>query len=54
MSETDNFGFSACNVLAALYQCIKGEDTSKGKNWLKNEVPNYWNQRNTIMELLTF
>ena len=55
MSETDNFGSSLLrNVLAALYQCIKGEDTSKGKNWLKNEVPNYWNQRNTIMELLDF
>lgn len=55
MSETDNFGSSLLrNVLAALYQCIKGEDTSKGKNWLKNEVPSYWNQRNTIMELLDF
>ncbi|MBC7074496.1 MAG: DUF1156 domain-containing protein [Syntrophomonadaceae bacterium] len=55
MSGTDNFGSSLLrNVLAALYQCIKGEDTSKGRNWLKNEVPNYWNQRNTIMELLDF
>ena len=55
MSETDNFGSSLLrNVLTALYQCIKGEDTSKGRNWLKNEVPNYWNQRNTIMELLDF
>lgn len=55
MGEGDNFGSSLLrNVLAALYQCIKGEDTGKGRNWLKNEVPNYWNQRNTVMVLLDF
>lgn len=55
MSEKGNFGSSLLrNVLAALYQAIKGEDTSKGRNWLKNEVPNYWNKRSTIIELLDF
>jgi hypothetical protein len=50
-------GFSASllrNVLAALYQCIKAENTLSGKNWLRNEVTDYWNQRTLIMELLDF
>jgi adenine-specific DNA methylase len=55
ISDADKFGSSLLrNVLAALYQSIKAEDTSKGLNWLKNEVPNYWNQRNTIVVLLDF
>ncbi|MED3892784.1 DUF1156 domain-containing protein [Peribacillus frigoritolerans] len=55
ISESDKFGSSLLrNVLAALYQSIKAEDTIKGRNWLKNEVPDYWNQRTTIIELLNF
>jgi putative DNA methylase len=55
MADSDKFGSSIFrNVLASLYQSIKSEDTLKGRNWLKNEVPNYWNQRTTIIELLNF
>ena len=55
ISETDKFSTSLFrNVLAAIYQSIKSEDTSKGRNWLRNEVTNYWNQRTTIIELLNF
>lgn len=55
ISDTDKFGSSIFrNVLAALYQSIKSEDTSKGRNWLKNELSNYWNQRGAIIELLNF
>ncbi len=42
------------NILAALHQSIKDEDTLAGRNWLKNEVPNYWTQRNTIVEILDY
>lgn len=42
------------NVLAALHQTIKAEDTIRGINWLKNELPDYWGQRNTIVEILEF
>ena len=55
MSENDRFGSSLVrNILAALHHAIKEEDTVSGKNWLKNEVPNYWNQRNTIVEILDY
>ena len=50
-------GFSASllrNILAELYQCIRAENTLSGKNWLRNEVTDYWNQRTLIMELLDF
>ncbi|MFS8501850.1 MAG: anti-phage-associated DUF1156 domain-containing protein, partial [Caldicoprobacter sp.] len=42
------------NILAALHQAIKAEDTTKGRNWLKNELPNYWDQRNTIVDILEY
>ncbi len=55
MNSSDRFGSSLFrNVLAALHQSIKAEDTSKGRNWLKNELPNYWSQRNTIVEILDY
>ncbi|MFS0598605.1 anti-phage-associated DUF1156 domain-containing protein [Peribacillus frigoritolerans] len=55
INNEDRFSASLFrNILAALYQSINSEDTSKGLNWLKNEVANYWNQRNTIIELLDF
>jgi adenine-specific DNA methylase len=55
LSGTDSFSNSLLrNVLAALHQAIKAEDTMQGRNWLKNELPNYWNQRNIIVEILEF
>lgn len=55
LGDSDRFGSSVLrNILAALHQSIKEEDTSKGRNWLKNELPNYWQQRNTIIEILDY
>lgn len=55
ISDNDRFGTSVLrNVLVALYQSIKEEDTSKGRNWIKNELPSYWQQRNTIIEILGY
>ncbi len=42
------------NVLAAIHQTIKAEDTIEGRNWMKNELPDYWSQRHTIVEILEF
>lgn len=55
LGGTDNFNNSLLrNVLAALHQAVKAEDTMRGRNWLKNELPNYWNQRNIIVEVLNY
>ncbi len=42
------------NVLAALHQAVKAEDTAAGRNWLRNELSSYWNQRNVIVEILNY
>jgi adenine-specific DNA methylase len=55
LGGADSFSKSLLrNVLAALHQAIKAEDTMQGRNWLKNELPNYWSQRNTIVEILNY
>lgn len=55
MKNDDTFGASLLrNVLAALYQAIENEDTLKGRSWLKNELPDYWGQRKSIIELLDY
>lgn len=55
MRNDDRFGSSLLrNVLAALYQAIKNEDTLSGRNWLRNELPDYWGQRKTIIEILGY
>jgi hypothetical protein len=52
---TDKFSNTLLrNVLAALHQAVKAEDTTAGKNWLRNELPNYWSQRNLIVEILNY
>ena len=42
------------NVFAALHQAVKAEDTAAGRNWLRNELSSYWNQRNVIVEILNY
>ncbi|MEQ8155731.1 MAG: anti-phage-associated DUF1156 domain-containing protein [Clostridiaceae bacterium] len=55
LGDNDRFGSSVLrNVLVALHQSVKEEDTAKGRNWLRNELPNYWQQRNTIIEILDY
>lgn len=52
---TDKFSNTLLrNVLAALHQAVKAEDTIVGRNWLRNELPNYWSQRNLIVEILNY
>ncbi|MBM2814381.1 MAG: methylase [Ignavibacteria bacterium] len=42
------------NVLMAIHQSIKKEDAQVGRNWLKNEIPDYWNLRTNIIALLEY
>ena len=42
------------HVLMAIYVAVKNEDSNAGRNWLKNELPNYWQVRDKIGELLGF
>ncbi len=51
-------GFSSStlrSVFAALYLAVKTEDSiMNGRNWLKNELPDYWNKRELICEYLNY
>ncbi|MEQ8187996.1 MAG: anti-phage-associated DUF1156 domain-containing protein [Candidatus Eremiobacterota bacterium] len=43
------------NVFMALYLATKDEDNiGAGKNWLRNEVFDYWNRREIICEFLSY
>lgn len=41
-------------ILMAIYLSVKAEDAVAGKNWLRNEIANYWNNRSQIVEVLKF
>lgn len=38
-------------ILMAIYVSIKNDDATAGKNWLRNEVPTYWTDRQKISEV---
>ena len=42
------------HCLMALYQAQKEQDANAGKNWLRNEVEDYWNQRSKLGILLKY
>jgi len=42
------------NVLFAIREVVRTEDVQQGKNWLRNEVKDYWNQRTTLIEIFKY
>lgn len=53
--KNEGFGRSLLrNVLMAIYLGEKNEDPSAGRNWLRNEVDDYWASREKIKEMLEF
>jgi adenine-specific DNA methylase len=52
---TNGFGSSLVrNALFAVRETVRNEDVQTGKNWLRNEVPDYWNQRGNLVEILRY
>ena len=41
-------------MLFAIYQVVKNEQTRDGLNWLKTELPDYWQVREKIIHILDF
>lgn len=55
INDSSTFGNSLLrNVLVAIHLGLKEEDTSRGRNWLKTEVADYWNKRSSIAEILDY
>jgi hypothetical protein len=52
---TSGFGSSLVRqILLAIYEAKQSDSISKGKNYLKTELPDYWNQRQLIIHLLDY
>ncbi|MCI0728577.1 MAG: DUF1156 domain-containing protein [Chloroflexi bacterium] len=50
-------GFGASLVrqcLFAIHQVVKSDETSAGLNWLKTEIPDYWDQRERTIQTLDY
>ena len=55
LNDSSAFGNSLLrNILVAIHLGLKEEDTSKGRNWLKTELTDYWNKRSSIIEILDY
>ncbi len=56
--DRDAFGGSLMrHVLASIYQCVQGESTADGKNYLKakyDQNNEYWDKRSAMLEILDF
>ena len=42
------------NALFAIREVVKADEVQQGKNWLRNEVKDYWNQRTNLIEILRY
>lgn len=42
------------NALFAVREVARSEDVKDGLTWLRNEVPNYWNVRKSLIEILRY
>ena len=55
MLSSDGFGGSLLRqILFAVHQAAKNDETREGLNYLKTELPGYWNQRTKIVHILAY
>lgn len=55
INGASGFGCSLLrNVFMAIYLAGKDDNVQAGKNWLRNEVEDYWNKRDKICEMLKY
>lgn len=52
---SEGFGSSLSrNILFAIFETHKTEDPRMGRNWLHNELPDYWGNRQLILHILRY
>lgn len=55
INDENGFGSSLLrDVFMAIYLAGKEDNVQFGKNWLRNEVEDYWNKRDRICEMLKY
>ncbi len=42
------------NILFAIHETVRTDDARQGLNWLREEVPTYWEQRKQIVAMLNY
>ena len=42
------------NILFAIFETVRTDDARQGLNWLREEVPTYWEQRKQIVVILNY
>ncbi len=42
------------NILFAIHETVRTDDARQGLNWLREEVPTYWQQRKQIVAVLNY
>jgi hypothetical protein len=53
--EDKDFGSSLVrNALFAIREVVRSGEVHVGKNWLRTEVKDYWNQRKSLIEILRY
>ncbi len=55
--ELGDSGFGATLVRHALFavrEAVRTGEAGDGRNWLRNEVPDYWDRRRTLIEVLRY
>ncbi|MBI4028160.1 MAG: DUF1156 domain-containing protein [Verrucomicrobia bacterium] len=55
LGTEDGFGSTLVrHALFAAREVVRTEDVQDGKNWLRNEVKGYWENRRTLLEILGY
>lgn len=55
LNDNSAFGNSLIrNILASIHIGLKEEDAIRGRNWLKTEVDDYWDKRESIKNVLDY
>jgi hypothetical protein len=55
--ELGGSGFGASlvrNALFAVWEVVRTGEVKPGKNWLRNEVPDYWGQRKNLISITRY
>ena len=55
--ELGDTGFGASlvrNALFAVRETVRTDEVQAGRNWLKNEVADYWNQRKSLIGIMNY
>lgn len=54
LGDSDFGGSLVRHALFAVREALRQNEAQVGRNWLKTELPNYWNQRKALIIILRY